>query len=185
MQTMRVLLASAALLLFPTIAAAESYDVLSWNRDRVAAVDRDSLTEAGGLKRIRIAVVYAQPKGQGPAAYRGMLGLQEFDCTQGRFHTLESTPFDDAGAPITALASSVPTAWTTITAGTLGADERGRVCEGTWPAGAYRTKLPILVAAYLLRPQPADVRTAGGPAQTAAQAGADASATPVISVTPR
>jgi len=46
--------------------------------------------------------------------------------------------------------------------------------DGVWPAGAYRTKLPILVAAYLLRPEPADVRIANGAAQSAQDAAATA-----------
>jgi hypothetical protein len=169
---MRVLVAAAALLLSPTLAAAESYDVLSWNRDRLAAVDKDSLTDVGGLKRIRIAVVFAQAKGEGAGAYRGMVGLQEFDCAQGRFHTLESTPFDDTASPIAALATHDPTPWTTIAAGTLAADERGRVCDGAWPGAAYRTKLPILLAAYLLRPEPPDVKVADGVQSAAKDAAA-------------
>ncbi len=112
---MRVLIAGAVLMLWPSIAAAESYDVLSWNQDRLAAVDRDSVTESAGLKRVRIAVIYAQAKGEGAGAYRGMVGLQEFDCAQGRFHTLESAPFDDSGTPVAPLATHEPTAWTTIT----------------------------------------------------------------------
>jgi hypothetical protein len=176
MQAMRVLFTAAALLLSPSLAAAESYDVLSWNHERLAAVDKDSLAEGPGVKRVRIAVIYAQPKGEGAGAYRGMVGLQEFDCAQSRFHTLESTPFDDAGSPITALATKDPTAWTAITPGTLAADERGRVCDGAWPGGAYRTKLPILVAAYLLRPEPPDVRVANGPQSAASDA---------VAITPR
>jgi hypothetical protein len=175
---LRIWLASAALVIWPALAAAESYDVLGWNETRLAAVDRESVTDAGGLKRVRITVIYAQPRSDALRPYRGMIGLQEFDCAQGRYHTLESAPFDDEGAPISALASKEPTAWQSIAPGTLGADERQRVCDGAWSRTAYRTKLTALLAAYSLRPDPPPARA---PVQAAS---ATVTATDASAITP-
>jgi hypothetical protein len=151
---MKIWLAGAALIVWPALAAAETYDVLSWNEARLAVVDRDSLAVADGLKRVRITVVYAKPRTDAAQPYRGMVGLQEFDCAQSRFHTIETAPFDDEGSPIAALATTTPTAWQPIASGTLGDDERQRVCAGAWSASPYRTKLTALLAAYSLRPDP-------------------------------
>ena len=134
---MRALLLAAALTLAPALARAETYEVLSWNPERLAVVDKDSLSETAGLKRVRITVIFARPRGEGAATQRGMVGLQEFDCAGGRYRTVESAPFDDTGAPLAEPATREPSAWTTIAPGSLGADEQARVCGGQWTAGAY------------------------------------------------
>jgi len=175
---MKALVAAVLFAAAPTAAFAGAFDVLSWKPDRLAAVERDSVVDADGMKRARITVIFAQPRTDRAQPYRGLVGLQEFDCAGARYRTLQSTPFDDSGAMLAAATIREPSAWVSITPGTLGNDEKRRVCDGEWSARTYTTALPVLMAAYLLRPDAAEVRTAQAPAASENAAEASAAAKP-------